>query len=116
MASHVRQDGRSKEKTNDIKWGKPIVPLGAPGVAALGTIGGSGPSQPMQSGWLRGVDTDGKPFLSQSGDEVTDTYEHGVAADATFKGYCADSCNFIREGRHSLERRRWRTSFRSTIY
>jgi hypothetical protein len=45
---------------DDIKWGKPVVPLG---IAMLGTIGGSGPTQAAQSGWLRGVDTNGDPFF-----------------------------------------------------
>jgi Pectate lyase superfamily protein len=48
---------------DDIKWGKPVVPLGPLGVAMLGTTGGSGPTQAAQSGWLRGVDTDGNPFF-----------------------------------------------------
>jgi pectate lyase-like protein len=47
----------------DIKWGKPVVPPGPLGVATLGTTGGSGPTQAAQSGWLRGVDTDGNPFF-----------------------------------------------------
>jgi hypothetical protein len=40
---------------DDIKWGKPVVPLGPLGIAMLGTIGGSGPTQAAQSGWFRRV-------------------------------------------------------------
>jgi hypothetical protein len=48
---------------SDIKWGKPVVPLGPLGGATLGTTGGSGPTQAAQSGWLRGVDTNGNAFF-----------------------------------------------------
>jgi len=48
---------------DDIKWGKPVVPLGPQAVATPGATGGDGPTQAAQSGWLRAIDTDDKPFF-----------------------------------------------------
>lgn len=47
----------------DIKWGRPEVALGGGSSATLGTIGGSGPSNAAQNGWLRVVNSTGSAIF-----------------------------------------------------
>src|SRR5262245_1335959 len=41
----------------DIMWGKAVIATGGGACAVFGTIGGSGPSQSSQGGWMRVVDS-----------------------------------------------------------
>jgi hypothetical protein len=50
----------------DIKWGRPEIALGGGASATLGTIGGSGPSNAAQNGWLRVINSTGSPVFVPS--------------------------------------------------
>ena len=48
--------------TSDIKWNRPLIPVGGGSVAAMGTIGGSGPTSAAQNSWMRVQDSSGAIF------------------------------------------------------
>lgn len=48
--------------STNIKWGKPLVALGAGGAATLGLTGGSGPTTTTQNSWMQVADSTGVVF------------------------------------------------------